>query len=570
MEGGRIVPIGGIYFIEGYMYILNKMERNITYLICRNHKKKNCPGRGKINRNNQFILTSNHKHTVDPREEEEFSLRRELRNSARTQPDSLRDVYNNIMDLHNEQEGNISFTRMKENMRRWRYSHVPEEIDNLLVFTDTINSDEWGFLKSHKSGVLSYYLSTGEDNASCCTIFDNNFPRSAFRAENYFIHISKKCIPQGGWTDGIISLLMLKNNRLIPIALGLLERLTIETYKSFFLKIKEIVPIFQMTTVVTGNEVILKESIEFVFPEANVLRSLYYYQEDIYKKFVAENLKMELKNNDNNNEIKKLALGLMALPLFPAELIEYTYDNFLNTLSQLTITRCNNILDWFQTEWLQGVQTENMTCYNNYNQSTQFFELYSNQLESKLGTFPATWRYPRFLSSYFHKIKTDLRNIRVEDYQNVRMPKLFSREKRTDLKTLWSNMNDDSFSGEDLLNQARNMFSKPISFYFEMEHNNEDGNDNYFDVINVPEPVVELVQQNPQEVVAEVLEEERNDEPQVERPLCCVCYTRAPEYIFIPCAHLKIYEICWIQYQVLGRGQCPMCRARYTNVYKVF
>lgn len=70
-----------------------------SYLVCRDFKKRNCAGRGKLDRHGHFSETQGHNHEIDDTAQDISTLKIELFNAVKTQPAKNKTIYNRIQQL---------------------------------------------------------------------------------------------------------------------------------------------------------------------------------------------------------------------------------------------------------------------------------------------------------------------------------------------------------------------------------------------------------------------------------------------------------------------------------------
>jgi hypothetical protein len=60
------------------------------------------------------------------------------------------------------------------------------------------------------------------------------------------------------------------------------------------------------------------------------------------------------------------------------------------------------------------------------------------------------------------------------------------------------------------------------------------------------------------------------DAPEDDATMCVVCLVERKDHVFIPCGHLCACEGCATEITNMKDPTCPMCRAPFVSVNKVF
>ncbi|CAF5192510.1 unnamed protein product, partial [Rotaria magnacalcarata] len=80
----------------------------------------------------------------------------------------------------------------------------------------------------------------------------------------------------------------------------------------------------------------------------------FHFTQAVYRNI--QQLKLSSSYN-NDDAVKHLCRQLMALPLLPEPVIEYTYDELVSNLSTTMRTAMNDLLIYFQEQWFVNVST---------------------------------------------------------------------------------------------------------------------------------------------------------------------------------------------------------------------
>ncbi|XP_051176755.1 uncharacterized protein LOC127291605 [Leptopilina boulardi] len=135
-----------LYNFHGHHYMKYSLIRNVIYLKCIFHKKKNCGGRGKLDVDGTFAMTREHSHTTDASllYEENTSFKTTLKTSATTQPGPLIDIYNSTADFHQSASQRLPFAQLKTSLINARKNNIPPSFiltESLEDLRDTLNSN---------------------------------------------------------------------------------------------------------------------------------------------------------------------------------------------------------------------------------------------------------------------------------------------------------------------------------------------------------------------------------------------------------------------------------------------
>lgn len=96
---------------------------------------------------------------------------------------------------------------------------------------------------------------------------------------------------------------------------------------------------------------------------------------------------------EDENDIKRFLLSTFALPMLPVDMIEPTFQQLVQSLTNNSANILSGFIQNYGTVWLRHVTARNFSVYENIDLLTDIFENYGNQLHAKIGTFPVPWKF---------------------------------------------------------------------------------------------------------------------------------------------------------------------------------
>ncbi|XP_044575507.1 uncharacterized protein LOC123259230 [Cotesia glomerata] len=111
--------------IDGYQYMCSKINPNVTYVVCKYKKIKNCKFRGQIV-NNRLVISNDHNHARISNAQVIYHFEESLFNEVKKEHfKSLRVIYDEMSLLHYEAAVHVPWVNIKSKMLRWRRQTRP-------------------------------------------------------------------------------------------------------------------------------------------------------------------------------------------------------------------------------------------------------------------------------------------------------------------------------------------------------------------------------------------------------------------------------------------------------------
>ncbi|XP_043469616.1 uncharacterized protein LOC122503219 [Leptopilina heterotoma] len=442
-----------------------------------------CAGRGTLNENGEFFITSAHSHAPNRREEQERVFRQELYNAARNQPHGNREIYNNIRNFHGNAHIGMPFNNMQANMNRWRVQNVPPNPVSIESYARLLNSEEWNHLRHYNNGSLQFQLTT-EEIVPSLVIFDPNFVADLFLNAELYIDVSKKAIPANIECEQLLTIMSVKNGYVIPCIWALMTSDFRQSYVEVFQQIRRCIPHMSIRSVVTSYGRNLQESLQSEFPNATISGSLHHFHEELYKKANEVGMTRDWADND---EIRTTFLSVLALPMLPREQIRIGLFHIQTKINNEN-EGVNNFMDYISTQWIQSVQPHRFSIHRQYDRIFNIFQPYRNRLASKIGNFEEIWSFTRKMVSLQSRLFLDKQKIVTERRNGVQCSKLINRGLKSQIMRAWNNLEARRLSLEDFLTNASYIAVESNVEFLEADYQNddlielivpdEDGNDN--------------------------------------------------------------------------------------------
>ncbi|XP_051173472.1 uncharacterized protein LOC127289532 [Leptopilina boulardi] len=325
-------------------------------------------------------------------------------------------------------------------------------------------------------------------------------------------------------------------------------------------------------------------------------------QKEMYKLIILLNLDTQFLST-NEIEVKTFLMRILTLPLLPPEKIESAFNNLKRNLSDECFQSILLFALTFDREWIRRVTPKRFSVYRDLQRISRIFELYSCRLHTLMGSFPTPWDFVKGIVVLQKQSYADYLKLVDNITADIKSRKICNRLLDTSLKRAWNSLEDETISVEEFLEICSNTNSERRMEFITAQIN-EPSEEDYAavypstivaaeddgDDMSEEENNVDSLESNSSEIAEDPLEininendavtDENNSETENEpnsdenntlrQNVCCICRDRSSVFCFVPCGHLNICDGCHEQYSTLPERQCPMCRAEYTQIIRVF
>ncbi|XP_051156245.1 uncharacterized protein LOC127278534 isoform X2 [Leptopilina boulardi] len=285
-----------------------------------------CKGTASYNfRTGEYKLIRSHTHSSDTanvREENESFLT-VLKQVAATQHDKLEILYERQAVFHPNAAQRLPYRQIKSTMEKARRNNVPpvlEDVNSLSSFVRLLNTEDFSHLKVNQNVNLNFTFC--EESNSVIIIDSAEFVRTVVFRESgvFFINESTRVVPPNVGCSKLLTVMAMWSEMFVlPVAHVLMSSVSVEAYKVVFRNLKNLMPGFEITEVITPINDAMREGIISTFRDANVEPSLHHIAKKLFYLFSrngVQNKLTEATRDDHEEEIRlqELLRGMIALP----------------------------------------------------------------------------------------------------------------------------------------------------------------------------------------------------------------------------------------------------------------
>ncbi|CAM4843789.1 unnamed protein product [Rotaria magnacalcarata] len=334
---------------DKYLFKLNKSTTTTKYWIC---TLTECSAKIHSNTNDHFIkMIGEHRHSAKSEMIDVREFRENVKQRAIHETTPIPRIYDEecakailstaaIAILPSEREINSAFNKA----RRGLMPTIPttQLFDIPDPYTKTLKNNDFLVVDKMITRRQRMILFSSPEQLKC------SLQQKRFSWTELF-HLVQK------YSIRFIQYILSNTNN---VMFGLLPNKLKSTYQFLFFELNAIAVQmkldFTLKLVMIDFEPALIGVLKAEFSTAKHSSCYFHFTQAVYRNI--QQLKLSSSYN-NDDAVKHLCRQLMALPLLPEPVIEYTYDELVSNLSTTMRTAMNDLLIYFQEQWFVNVST---------------------------------------------------------------------------------------------------------------------------------------------------------------------------------------------------------------------
>ncbi|CAF2058936.1 unnamed protein product [Rotaria magnacalcarata] len=390
---------------DKYLFKLNKSTTTKKYWIC---TLTECSAKTHTNTNDHFIkMIGEHCHSAESEMIDVREFRENVKQRAIHETTPIQRIYDEecakailstaaIAILPSEREINSAFNKARRGLTptipTTQLFDIPDPYTKTLKNNDFLVVDK--MITRRQRMIL--FLSPEQ-------------LKMLFTAETIFMDGTFSSCPK--IFDQIYTIHSIKYEQSFPCVFGLLPNRLKSTYQFLFFELKAIAvqmkPDFTPKLVMSDFEPALIGVLKAKFSTAKHSSCYFHFTQAVYRNIQ----RLRLSSSYNNDDaVKHLCRQLMALPLLPEPVIEYTYDELASNLSTTMSTVMNDLLIYFQEQWFVKVSTSQWCVHGFAMRTNNNAEVFHGRFNRRVQvTHSNIWSFIKFLQGEecrFHHIYT--------------------------------------------------------------------------------------------------------------------------------------------------------------------
>lgn len=354
-----------IYHANSYTYYRIKELSSSTLLRCQNHQTNDCAATASyFAETRKLKLNRPHNHEPDINEIELTSLKKRLKEESTSSSKPLRQIFDDVCrDTDPSIATQVSFPMVSRGMlarKSERYPNLPHNIGDFIC--DLAQSES--FNKHFKSAIEYQSEEVG------ALFFSDELIESLPLLTTICMDGTFYIVPSIFNQLFVIS--VKKGSRYLPTFFCLMKTRLTAHYTALFTKIKELVPCFEPTLVISDFERAPINSLHHIFVEVSTQGCIFHFKQANLRKIGQLHLRNFYLKNRTANQWFNLVFGIGFLPLdrIPGFFEKLCTVEFGNTSQRQKI---GQFIAYFQRTWLRDLSMINWhdssTLTNNFSES---------------------------------------------------------------------------------------------------------------------------------------------------------------------------------------------------------